>query len=1117
MHNLKKVVAVIAVLAMVLGTMVTGFAATVTLGLTPAADIKGTDYADAAARLQALGVMIGYPDGSFKPTNPVTRTEFATTVDRALGLDSAAQLAGGTKPAFKDVNADYQWAWGYINTAVSNSIVNGYPDGTFKPGNQVTFAEAATMLVRALGYDPAVTGVWPTNYLSKAAEIGILDGVKATADGAATRGDVALMVDNALDIKMMERSTYGDTAEYKVGTKTLLTDKLNILRIDGRVVSSPAVNSSLKGEVTIQPSDKDLKKVTYDVADTINPDTILGLDVIAWAKIDKNDTQDNIFYVEYEDSQVKHDAISDVDAKADKVELVVADDTYKISDDSVIYLDGEKADIDDLAKAFDDGDGATIYGSFVFDNDDIVSANLQQFAKFDDQVVTKVDKDNELITTFDETGVQDEIDLTDPDDYVITDAVGNTVKLEDIKANDVVYVADYDDTYHVVVVSNAVTGKLGTVKSGSLKLDDTSYDVSTKATYSLNKDSDIDTYKDGYNDTKGDIKDAIGENVTALLDLKGQVRHLTSEVDVSTSNYGLVSMVDAYSDKIKMYDSVQDKNVSYDFDGDIHLDTAIGTVTPATDKTIKIAQLRTLTGADADQYVAVKYVLDKDNVISDIYVLGVITDEGVIGDTANSVSEGLTAEVKTVDTVDSFNEDHDWIKIGSDYFYMSSSTPILGLDDGDAEAAKWDDIKDKDLDKGSDLLIVTDKKDDVKFLVIATGYGDISSSDENLGVVLSKYFDADGARAAKIAVWDGETKEYKLASNSVNKGDVINFEFNKDSKVDKVAKITTLPTAEIVTSKDSSSLTTEDTTYKINSDTLFFDATDGFTSIDTAKLSDVKKGDSVQIVKEGKLAKLVFLVSEDTGTGTGTGTAGTVTYINDKDGRFAIGNEAYKVDADTKLYDANGNIAQIGIADLLAAIDGKEVTEIKLDNDGFVTSLRLAGTEAELSTLLWNKTAISPIADANPVGVPHSTKTVPTVSATATEKYATVKITQATKMDGSADAVATVKVTSEDGKIDKTYTVTFTAAAAGTDTTLKSISVGGTSYTVAPSIAVKLPTGSTEPLEVKAVATDANATVKITDATDVTTADGVKNVTTITVTAEDGTTTDTYKVVFTVE
>ena len=38
-----------------------------------------------------------------------------------------------------------KWAWGYVNEAVSMGVINGYPDGTFQPGRQVTYGEAVTV------------------------------------------------------------------------------------------------------------------------------------------------------------------------------------------------------------------------------------------------------------------------------------------------------------------------------------------------------------------------------------------------------------------------------------------------------------------------------------------------------------------------------------------------------------------------------------------------------------------------------------------------------------------------------------------------------------------------------------------------------------------------------------------------------------------------------------------------------------------------------------------------------------------------------------------------------------------------------------------------------------
>ncbi|NLD18349.1 MAG: S-layer homology domain-containing protein [Tissierellia bacterium] len=85
------------------------------------------------------GVMKGYPDGSFKPQNPITRGEFAQML---MPIDVNKS---GTAP-FDDVKG--HWAEKAINQAYANGRIQGYPDGTFKPNNPITRAEAATILNR---------------------------------------------------------------------------------------------------------------------------------------------------------------------------------------------------------------------------------------------------------------------------------------------------------------------------------------------------------------------------------------------------------------------------------------------------------------------------------------------------------------------------------------------------------------------------------------------------------------------------------------------------------------------------------------------------------------------------------------------------------------------------------------------------------------------------------------------------------------------------------------------------------------------------------------------------------------------------------------------------------
>ncbi|RED98418.1 T9SS type A sorting domain-containing protein [Marinoscillum furvescens] len=145
------------------------------------------------------------------------------------------------------------------------------------------------------------------------------------------------------------------------------------------------------------------------------------------------------------------------------------------------------------------------------------------------------------------------------------------------------------------------------------------------------------------------------------------------------------------------------------------------------------------------------------------------------------------------------------------------------------------------------------------------------------------------------------------------------------------------------------------------------------------------------------------------------------------------------------------------------------------------------------------------------VTLAYGTTVVPTVAATANDANATVEITAATSLPGAT----TVVVTAQDGSTASTYTVDFKVEAPATDATLADLTVDGTTITgfdaATLSYELELATGTTTVPTVAATATDANATVEITAAT------SLPGATTIVVTAQDGSTTQTYAVNFTLE
>lgn len=96
--------------------------------------------------IEKEGIMGGYKDGSFKPNAPITRAELSALLVRAY------ELTGKSPLSFSDVSSKH-WANQSIQVLVNNGVAGGYPDGTFKPSNNVNRAEFATFLARIIKKD----------------------------------------------------------------------------------------------------------------------------------------------------------------------------------------------------------------------------------------------------------------------------------------------------------------------------------------------------------------------------------------------------------------------------------------------------------------------------------------------------------------------------------------------------------------------------------------------------------------------------------------------------------------------------------------------------------------------------------------------------------------------------------------------------------------------------------------------------------------------------------------------------------------------------------------------------------------------------------------------------
>jgi hypothetical protein len=164
-------------------------------------DIAGNTHADAIRAIAEEGVTTGYGDGTFRPSNPVTRGQMATFLTNALDLppggSSFDDIAGSTHEAS-------------IGALAASGITGGFPDGTYRPGASVTRGQMATFLARGFDLDASsvvrfrdIAGTTHAPGINATATAGIAGGY---SDGTyrpgapVTRGQMATFLARSLDL-----------------------------------------------------------------------------------------------------------------------------------------------------------------------------------------------------------------------------------------------------------------------------------------------------------------------------------------------------------------------------------------------------------------------------------------------------------------------------------------------------------------------------------------------------------------------------------------------------------------------------------------------------------------------------------------------------------------------------------------------------------------------------------------------------------------------------------------------------------------------------------------------------------------------------------------------------
>ena len=893
---MKKILSLVLVLSMVLGSIGFAFAAP--------ADVEGTDYEEAVTRLTALEILAGYPDGTFKPGNTITRAEFAKIMVTALGVGEAAKYAGG-QTVFTDVAANH-WAAGYINVASDMKIINGYGDGNFGPEDKVTYAQSVTMIVRALGYEPKAQamGGYPGGYLAVGAEKEITEDVNVVNTLAATRGDVAVMVDASLTVPMMVQKTWGQYPEYEEDEdKTLMTTKLGVDEVEAVVTEVPNTDSSLDADEIKLGND------TYTLKTDVNVDALLGLEVTAWAD------GDDVFFVEVEtdSDDIIFDTVKAVDK--DDVTLYVEDDTFEWASDAKAYVNFEEVDVDEV--------DVDAYGYAVLnDNDEVAYINTFDFNEVAVGVVYEVEED--LYKYVDSTDAStDEIELSDYEDgvFIYNDKM-ELVDADEIDVNSAIFAWETSDELYLIVKNEVAQGELERIKDKEIRVDGTNYDSAVNgASYSDDKFDEFALYNE-----VADLDNLAGEKVNVVLDLKGETLLVYGDAETTSGTmYGVVTYGETTSKSEATVFTQEGEEVDYTFE--TRADGA------DLDGLGYFELLDSDNGNTELSFAIMEFKLNSDGEIAD----GESTIDTITytGDTVPAGSGDLTK-----------GADKDYVEVDGTKYYISEDTVFMTVVNSDGELAPdvvdYEDIYKSSIAANEVHVYGTANRDaDMIVFLDPTFVG--ADDDYYYGVVTDGPWKAGDDYVATIDVFDESEEEYVVkTSGDFTEGEVVKFHFNSDDEIVRDAVGT--EDADGTFDYDDGYLTsTDDGTVKISSDAVVYELdsegeVDGTVSI--SKVDDSRFETFVYILDEADIVVAGTVVEKAQGsTGDQTvDTDGEVTYINDDN--IAVDNIVYTFDSSSVLYNAAGTVAATGGTAINVLLDNGDVLEDVVVKDGVVKSLK---------------------------------------------------------------------------------------------------------------------------------------------------------------------------------
>ncbi len=474
-------------------------------------DVKTSDwfYTD-ICKAKAAGYIAGYADGTMKPNRNVTREEAAVILAGALKMDSSASGL-----SFTDAAKIQSWSKSAVSSVVAAGYMSGYPDGSFKPGNAISRAEAAAVVFAGQSR-VQVTGV-SLNKSTLKLGLDESETLIATVSPSDAANKNVMWVSSAPSVATVSNS--GKVTGIDEGTATI-----TVITSDSGKTAKCVVTVQDTVEVTgvsLNKSSLDLNDGdTYTLKATVTPSDATNKE-LTWTSDDKDVATVNStgkVTAKGEGTCTIKATAKDGSGEYDTCDVTVGEDgsDLRLSNDSIdmesndeitvkLYLpDGyDTSDVDDIEYDSDDPDVAEVTDYDDYSNDDYILFTISSYDEGSATITFDLEIDGDDYSIDCDVNVddgnygddlsldEDEIDIdegesTEVDVYLPSgytnediDSISYSVDDDDDVIDAVSYDRDYDDdddyiTYTIDAENNVDGSATVTFK---IKIDGTWYTI----------------------------------------------------------------------------------------------------------------------------------------------------------------------------------------------------------------------------------------------------------------------------------------------------------------------------------------------------------------------------------------------------------------------------------------------------------------------------------------------------------------------------------------------------------------------------------------------------------------------------------------------------------------